>query len=594
MCGINGFNFKNIELLKKMSKITASRGPDNEGFFFNENFSVGHNRLSIIDVEKRSNQPLRFNDLIISFNGEIYNYLDLKKQLQDLGYFFDTNSDTEVIIKLFDKYKLESFKMLSGIFAISIYDTLNDKIYLVRDVVGVKPIYYYFDKFSKKFYFSSLIKSLLLCKKSNEINLDAIKSYSNFNRNDLRETYFKGIFKVLPGEVIEVSKNNFLRKKLIALKPQKDANTEHLKKDINSIFSRQFLSDVPVALSLSGGIDSNIIFHELLKKLGSNFSCYSVTFENSDKYKIDHDVAKEISKKYGVKFNTVMATYNDFQDRAEDIVDIVEEPVGNTNSVANLILSESVKEKVFFSGDGGDEVFTGYNKYRSILILSIINKLNFLNFKDFKFNSKIFKRLFIKNSRQLYLSFSEQNLFKSQKKIYNNFEFFNEDDLNETLNNSLNINNEPNLSNVMYHDLDTWVVNDILLRNDKIYSNKGIEARVPFLDKDLITNYLMASDLKKYGFFFKSKKILKNSYNKELKYTLKKKSGFNTPFAGWLREGLFEFAKKILSKEYYNSSELINFDECEKLLKKHKKNYYDPFLIWNVINLQIFLRKFKI
>ena len=157
-----------------------------------------------------------------------------------------------------------------------------------------------------------------------------------------------------------------------------------------------------------------------------------------------------------------------------------------------------------------------------------------------------------------------------------------------------NINNEPNLSNVMYHDLDTWVVNDILLRNDKIYSNKGIEARVPFLDKDLITNYLMASDLKKYGFFFKSKKILKNSYNKELKYTLKKKSGFNTPFAGWLREGLFEFAKKILSKEYYNSSELINFDECEKLLKKHKKNYYDPFLIWNVINLQIFLRKFKI
>ena len=176
------------------------------------------------------------------------------------------------------------------------------------------------------------------------------------------------------------------------------------------------MSDVPVALSLSGGIDSNIIFHELLKKLGSNFSCYSVTFENSDKYKIDHDVAKEISKKYGVKFNTVMATYNDFQDRAEDIVDIVEEPVGNTNSVANLILSESVKEKVFFSGDGGDEVFTGYNKYRSILILSIINKLNFLNFKDFKFNSKIFKRLFIKNSRQLYLSFSEQNLFKSQKK----------------------------------------------------------------------------------------------------------------------------------------------------------------------------------
>ena len=143
MCGINGFNFKNIDLLKKMSQITSSRGPDNEGLYFNDAFSLSHNRLAIIDTEQRSNQPLKFNNLIISFNGEIYNYLDLKKKLQNLGYVFDTNSDTEVIIKLFDKYKLDSFKMLTGIFAISILDTLSNKIYLVRDVVGVKPLYYF-------------------------------------------------------------------------------------------------------------------------------------------------------------------------------------------------------------------------------------------------------------------------------------------------------------------------------------------------------------------------------------------------------------------------------------------------------------------
>lgn len=594
MCGINGFNFKDVDLLKRMSSLTYTRGPDNEGFYFNNKVSIGHNRLSIIDVEERSNQPFQYKNLIISFNGEIYNYLELKKNLQDLGYSFSTTSDTEIIIKLFDKYKTNSFQMLSGIFAISIYNTIEDKLYLVRDAVGVKQLYYYYENISKKFYFSSLVKSLLLCKKDKQLNLNAVRSYSNFNRNDLRETYFKNIFKVLPGEIIEISKDNFKRYKLLNLQPKKNVNTNKLKEDINLIFSKQFLADVPVALSMSGGVDSNIIFHQLLKNKGTSFTNYSVTFKNSDKYKVDHDIAKKISEKYGINFQTVEVTCKDFEDRAEEIVEIVEEPVGNTNSVANLILSENISEKVFFSGDGGDEVFTGYDKYRSILILSIINKLNFLNFKNLKFNSKILKRFFIKNSRQLYLSFSEQNLFKSQKKIYNNFEFFNEDDLNETLNNSLNINNEPNLSNVMYHDLDTWVVNDILLRNDKIYSNKGIEARVPFLDKDLITNYLMASDFKKYGLFFKSKNILKNSYEKELKYTLKKKLGFNSPFAGWLREGLFEFAKAILSKEYYNSSELINFDECEKLLKNHKKNYYDPFLIWNVINLQIFLRKFKI
>ena len=594
MCGINGFNYKDVDLLKRMSSLTSSRGPDNQGFYFDNKVSIGHNRLSIIDVEERSNQPFQYKNLIISFNGEIYNYLELKKNLKDLGYTFSTTSDTEVIIKLFHKYKSNSFQMLSGIFAISIYDTIEDKLYLVRDVVGVKQLYYYYQNISKKFYFSSLVKSLLLCKKDKQLNLNAVRSYSNFNRNDLRETYFKNIFKVLPGEIIEISKGNFKRYKLLNLKPKKNANTNKLKDDINLIFSKQFLADVPVALSLSGGVDSNIIFHQLLKNKGTSFTNYSVTFTNSDKYKVDHDIAKKISEKYGVNFETVEVTCKDFEDRAEEIVEIVEEPVGNTNSVANLILSENISEKVIFSGDGGDEVFTGYDKYRSIYILSLINKFNFLNFKNLKFNSKILNRLFIKNSRQFYLSFSEQNLFKSQHKIYNNFEFFNEDDLNETLNNSLNINNEPNLSNVMYHDLDTWVVNDILLRNDKIYSHNGIEARVPFLDKNIIENYLMANDLKKFGLSFSSKKILKNLFKTELQDILKKKSGFNTPFAGWLREGLFEFAKAILSKEYYNSSELINFNECEKLLKNHKKNYYDPFLIWNVINLQIFLRKFKI
>ena len=594
MCGINGFNYKDVDLLKRMSSLTSSRGPDNQGFYFDNKVSIGHNRLSIIDVEERSNQPFQYKNLIISFNGEIYNYLELKKNLKDLGYTFSTTSDTEVIIKLFHKYKSNSFQMLSGIFAISIYDTIEDKLYLVRDVVGVKQLYYYYQNISKKFYFSSLVKSLLLCKKDKQLNLNAVRSYSNFNRNDLRETYFKNIFKVLPGEIIEISKGNFKRYKLLNLKPKKNANTNKLKDDINLIFSKQFLADVPVALSLSGGVDSNIIFHQLLKNKGTSFTNYSVTFTNSDKYKVDHDIAKKISEKYGVNFETVEVTCKDFEDRAEEIVEIVEEPVGNTNSVANLILSENISEKVIFSGDGGDEVFTGYDKYRSIYILSLINKFNFLNFKNLKFNSKILNRLFIKNSRQFYLSFSEQNLFKSQQKIYNNFEFFNEDDLNETLNNSLNINNEPNLSNVMYHDLDTWVVNDILLRNDKIYSHNGIEARVPFLDKNIIENYLMVNDLKKFGLSFSSKKILKNLFKTELQDILKKKSGFNTPFAGWLREGLFEFAKAILSKEYYNSSELINFNECEKLLKNHKKNYYDPFLIWNVINLQIFLRKFKI
>ncbi len=594
MCGINGFNFKDLNLLRKMSNLTSSRGPDNEGFFLNHNYSVAHNRLSIIDVEKRSNQPFKFENLVISYNGEIYNYLDLSNNLKNFGYSFETTSDTEVIIKLFHKYGENSFKMLSGIFAFSIYDEEKDTFYLVRDVIGVKPLYYYYDQLTKKFYFSSLIKSLLASNINKELNLSAVRSYANFNRNDLRETYFKKIFKVLPGEMIKVSKNEFQRKKVIELTPNQKVSTSNIKRDIEDTFSKQFISDVPVAVSLSGGVDSNLIFSEMHKKLGDNFTSYSVNFKDSKKYNVDHDYAKKISNKFGVKFFSIETSFKDFINRAEDVVNIVEEPTGNTNSIANLVLSENISEKVLFSGDGGDEVFTGYDKYRSISLLSKIIKINFLKSLKINFNSKSFKRLFIDSSKKLYLSFSEQNLFQSQKKIYKNFQFFEENELDNVLNNSKKSNFKPELSNVMAHDLDTWVVNDILLRNDKIYSNKGIELRVPFLDKDLIKNYLMATDLQKFGYRFRNKNLLIKSFKKELSETLKKKYGFNTPFAGWLRSELYEYAKSVLSKEYYDSSSIIDLDECQKLLDLHKKKYYDPFLIWNVINLQIFLRKFKI
>lgn len=591
MCGINGFNFKDETLLRDMSRVTHSRGPDNEGFYINENFSVSHNRLAIIDIDKRSNQPFKFKNFIISYNGEIYNYLDLKEKLKGLGYSFSTTSDTEVIIKLFDKYGEESFKMLSGIFAISLYDEEKKMIYLIRDALGVKPLYFHFDNLSNKFYFSSLIKSLLRCKIKKELNILAVKSYANFNRNDLRETFFKNIFKVLPGEMIKVKKNSFERKKIIKLNPVKPVTTKNLKIDIEEIFSKQLIADVPVALSLSGGIDSNLLLNIMLKKLGKNFNTYSVNFKNSKKYNLDYEVAKKISKKFNIKFNSIETSFEDFKYRAEDVVDIVEEPTGNTNSISNLILSENVNEKVLFSGDGGDEVFTGYDRYKSISLLSKIIKLNPFKNYEIDFNSKFFKRLFLNNSRKLFLSFSEQNYFKSQNKIYKNFKFYDEKDLDEVLNHSNN-QSIPNLSNVMFHDLDTWIVNDVLLRNDKIYSNKGIELRVPFLDKNLIDRYLMSSDFKKFGFRFRSKYLITKHFRNELKDTLKKKYGFNSPFAGWLRKELFEFANLILSKDYYNSSNIIDLDECKKLINKHKNEYFDPYMIWNLISLQIFLRKY--
>ena len=593
MCGINGFNFKDINLIKKMMAFTSSRGPDNQDYFDSDEYTVGHNRLSIIDPEERSNQPYYFKNFVLSFNGEIYNYIEIKNILISKGYSFETTSDTEVIIKLFDLEGKNSFKKLSGIFSICIYDLKLKKLYLVRDTVGVKPLYYYFDVNTKKFIFSSLINSILIFLKNKQLNYDAINSYSNFNRNDYRETFFKNIFKVLPGELIEVYKGNYKRIKILNFEFNKNKNEKELTNDISKNFSKQFLSDVPVALSLSGGYDSNVVLQELLKNKGTNFTNYSVTFKDSPNFQEDHEVAKKISNHYGVKFNSIEVSSKDFKDNAENIVDIVEEPTGNQNSISNIILSNNVTEKVLFSGDGGDEVFTGYNRYRSIYILSLFIKLNFFKNTKFKFKNKNINRLFIKNSRDLYLSFSEQNVFKNAKNVYKNFKLINDKDLDQILNHTLNLDNNPNLSNAMFHDLDTWVPNDILVRNDKIYANKGIEARVPFLDKNIIEDYLMLNEFKKYGFFFKSKHILIKNYKNLNKLILKKKMGFNSPFASWLRQEIYEFGKDILSKHYYDSSNIINFEFCQKLLERHKNDYCDPYLIWNLISLQIFLRKHK-
>ena len=591
MCGINGFNFKDVSLIKKMMALTFSRGPDNQDYFENEDYTVGHNRLSIIDPDKRSNQPYYFKNLILSFNGEIYNYLEIENRLISKGYDFQTTSDTEVIIKLFDLEGKNSFKELSGIFSISIYDLKLKKLYLIRDVVGVKPLYYHFNSNTKKFIFSSLINSILIHLDHKQLNHDAVNSYSNFNRNDYRETFFKNVFKVLPGELIEVHNGNYKKTKILNFEFNRDNNENNLKSDISKNFSNQFLSDVPIALSLSGGVDSNIVLQELLKNKGTNFTNYSVTFKDAINFQEDHEVAKKISNHYGVKFNSIEINSQEFKDNAEKIVDIAEEPTGNQNAISNLILSNNVTEKVLFSGDGGDEVFTGYNRYRSIYILSLLQKINPFKNLNLKTKNKNINRLSIKNSRSLYLSFSEQNVFKNAQSAYKNFKLIKDSDLDQILNHTLNIDNQPNLSNVMYHDLDTWVPNDILIRNDKIYGNNGIEARVPFLDKNIIEDYLMLKNIKKYGLFFKSKNILLKNYTNLDKFIVKKKLGFNSPFAGWLRGEIYDFGKEVLSKQYYDSSKIINFEFCQKLLKKHKEEYCDPYLIWNLISLQIFLRK---
>ena len=576
MCAINGFTFNESSLLKKMMYYCKNRGPDSEETYHDSDISLGHNRLSILDINDRSKQPFIYEDLVLSFNGEIYNYLDLKKYLELNGYKFFTTSDTEVLIKLFHMHNIEAFKKISGIFSISIWNKKKKILYLIRDIVGVKPLYY--KEKGGNIYFSTLIKPLLINEKY-FINLHAANYYNNFGYNDLNETFYKGIFKILPGELLIYENKKITKKKFLFFNFKKISELS-IKEKISDIIKKQSISDVPISISLSGGIDSNILLSNIKKKLNS----YTVAYEYKGNKSIDSICAATRAKKFNISHNEIKISDDDFFDSLEKISDLLEEPIGNENVVGNYFLSKSVREKVLFVGDGGDEVFTGYNKYRSIFFISLINKINFLGFLKSKIKNKNFKRFFLDN-KEMYLSFSNQNLLEDN----NTYNFFTKIQPNQI---SFNHFNEeslmPNLQNIMFADIDTWVQNDVLLRNDKIYMNEGIEVRVPFLDQEMIENFLFYSSLKKINFFNNTKPLLRKLFKEELKGTLSIKKGFNSPFNFWIKEKKnVDKLKFFFSKAYYQS-DLINYSAVTELLKNRSDN---SFLIFSILMFQIFLKK---
>lgn len=596
MCGINGFNFKDNSLAMRMRKFTKSRGPDADGIYIDNFFTLLHDRLSILDLSSFANQPMTFENLIISYNGEIYNFKDLKKELINDGYKFKTNSDTEVILYLFHKYNIHAFKKLSGIFALAIWDKLNRKLYLVRDKVGVKPLYYHFNSYEKKFHFSSSVKSLLECSKSKILNEDAVHHYSNFGRNDLKETIFKNIYKLAPGEllVFEEENSKYSVKKFLKFNlQQNNYSNEDMKATIKQTIKSQLISDVPIALSLSGGVDSNVIYSAMREKFNNNFNIYSFYYKDYEKFNGDFYTAQKNAKFYKTPFFPIEISHLDFIDTAEKVIEILEEPLANQCSILNYKMANTIKEKILITGDGGDEIFTGYDSYKSIYIINLLQKLNLLKNFDINFGPKNFRRLFMNNPKDIYLSFSEQNIYKDLEKYYKNMKRYNKNDLKFNHCNDFELKNR--LNHVCFLDIDSVIPNDFLLRNDKIFMSQGKEVRVPMLDVNLINKFLMMNESKKFANSFKSKNLLKKVFNKEIHSLVKGKWGLQSPYAKWLKGPLNTFAKEILSKEYYsNSDKYLNFENIQKMLIKHQKEYYNPALIWSLINLQLFFRKFKL
>lgn len=585
MCGITGFinndNVKEKEIdIKKMSKRIEHRGPDSEGTFITEDIALGFRRLSIIDL-KGGSQPIFSQDKskVIIFNGEIYNYKELKKDLIDLGYSFKTESDTEVILVGYIHYKEKIVNMLRGMFAFVIYDINDKSLFGARDHFGIKPFYY--AVMDNTFMFSSEIKSFLGNRHFNkELNKDALRPYLTFQYNALDETFFKGVFKLLPGNYF-IYKNNKLSISEYYDEDFKEINkpfSEYIN-EVNDVIKSSVeyhsISDVKVGSFLSGGVDSSYITTLLHPD-----NTFSVGFENIVFNEVH--LAEDLSKLIDVGNKSKIITPEEFFNVLENVQYYSDEPHANLSNVPLYFLSDLTKDyvKVVLSGEGADELFAGYELYENNKVDDKYKRLP----KAIRYPLGKVGSLFpyIKGHNFLIRNgLGIEQTYIGQAFIFDEFEkkhFLNKEYLNGPLYTSVTkpyfdkVKDKDDLIKKQYLDMHLWLPNDILLKADKMTMAHSLELRVPFLDKEVMA---LAQDLpSEYKITpTSSKYILREAANKVLpdEWATRKKKGFPVPFSNWIREEkYYNVVRSTFLEDYVN--EFFNQKYILKLLDDHYNN----------------------
>jgi len=579
MCGITGITDSQIEKLEeaiqKMTKVIAHRGPDDDGYFVDKHVALGMRRLSIIDLE-HGRQPISSKDsrYLIFFNGEIYNYKELKRKLENIGESFETESDTEVVLKMFERFGFDSFKKLRGIFAFTIYDAEKNILTLVRDPFGIKPLYYW-KRGNKVAAFGSEIKSLLALKGFRpEVNDTAVFNYLSFQYNPLDESFFKGIFKLSPGHfmTIDLKTGVFDIKRYFKFnfKPDetlKEAETkEKILETMSDSVEHHMIADVPIGSFLSGGVDSSVIATLMQKARGEKkIKTFTVGFDSLT----EGVEARETAEPLGTDHTEISISSDDYFEALPKAIYHFDEPVADPSAIGLYFLAREARKhvKVVLSGEGSDELFGGYNIYLEPfareriawipkIFLKLLSKLpvrghNYaeralLKLEDWYIgNASIFKRA---EARALWKA--EPQSEHSLASLY------------------AETNNLSDSVKMQHIDIHTWLVGDILAKADKMTMAHSLELRVPFLDievarlaerlpdrfkwKDGITKYLLREAFKN---------ILPESTRQ------RKKLGFPTPVRDWLTKDREDIYKLILENGYI--SEKLDTKKIREIIDAH-------------------------
>lgn len=613
MCGINGLvSYLKQDLndsLNLMNQKIIHRGPDEDGFYFeneNTNFSLGMamRRLSIIDL-KTGKQPMMNsnNDIIIVFNGEIYNYQELKSKYLE-NTIFNTTSDTEVILKLYEKYGTDSFQYLDGMYAFSIYDKKLNKLFITRDFFGEKPLYYFVNK--DTFIWSSELKSIISqLDKKPTINKKALALYFSLTYIPAPYSIYENIYKLEANHYIEyqidtkfilinkIDKNKKNQKKYTSTFNEATKKTKDLVQ--KSVISRS-ISDVPIGTFLSGGVDSSIVSLCLAKNSNTKIDTFSIGFEK--KSFDESSKARTVAKLINSNHHEFIVNEKTLSEDIDKVLLNFDEPFADSSALPTYLVSKITSNyvKVALTGDGGDEVFGGYNKYSinninkkytkyihqrfhnfikssSKSLLKISNDNRGLRFKIKKVLDSIdYNNEYYWNMISLGFKKNEINLLL-KKNIFNIFKYYKED---------INLNKCSTLLDLRQIDKHVSLEGDMLVKVDRTSMLSSIECRAPFLNKELwnFTNSLPDSFLIQK----KSKKhILKEAFKNEFPkgFLDISKQGFGVPVGDWLRGNLKTELSFYTEKDFIIKQDIFNYSYIHNLVTNHILGKEDnTFKVW--------------
>jgi len=612
MCGVSGFigDFSEDDL-HRMNKVMVHRGPDDSGIYFKNNVGLAHRRLSIIDLAGGHQPMSNENDTIwIVFNGEIYNFKSLRKDYLS-AHTFKTRSDTEVIIHMYEEFGAKCVEHLRGMFAFAIWDERKQKLLIVRDRFGIKPLYY--AQTGKGFIFASELKAILATEAvSRKIDKQAMNEYLTFRYVPGFRTMIDGVQKLEPGNYLVCQNGNISVHQYWDLDFQKDNNhseryySQRLTELLTESIDIRLISEVPLGAYLSGGLDSSFIIGLMSQLVDNPVKTFTAGFEGG--WYDESPYAELIAKEFKTDHHPLKIKA-DAVSVLEKAIWHLDEPLADAATIPTYLLSQLTKKfvTVILSGEGADELLAGYDKYK---FLFYREKLSPLLYKPlFSIMSNIFK-----NKIKFQRGFDLLSSKGSAGETYLNLAaVFTEQEKQKLLGPELkelkNGTEEPLklvdrylsdegqgedfLDRLMYLDIKTWLPNDVLLKNDKMTMAHSLEARVPFLDHKFAEFAMtIPNKLKLKG--LSEKHILRKSMKGLIPKSIikRKKHGFTVPIAKWMQNGLRKYVETLLDKERVKSLGFWNYSYIEKLMTQDLNNEFYRRQFWTIVTFEVWHKIF--